>query len=95
MSNNIVKLHIPDGGSAHGTKVELEDGSKLGGIQSIKLEASVADPVWKMTLDVKPNFLHQVPADVELYAVNIGNIDDLTDEQLKAIGLQRIDRGTS
>ena len=88
--SKIAKLIIKDGQSAMGSQVELEDGSKLSGIQAIQLASSVDQPTWRMTVDVCPGFIDQLPFGVELVAINIGNLSDLTDEQLEKIGLQRI-----
>lgn len=51
--------------------------------------------MWKMTIDILPRFLNQLPMDVQLHAINIGNINNLSDADLADIGLQRIERGTS
>lgn len=55
----IVGIEIPDGLNSRGTKVKLSDGSYLRGIKSIKLEASVDNPAWTVTLEMNPNFNNQ------------------------------------
>lgn len=55
----IVGIEIPDGGVCQGTKVKLSDGSYLGGIKAIKLEASVDNLVWTVSLEVIPMFANQ------------------------------------
>ncbi|ENW95959.1 hypothetical protein [Acinetobacter sp. NIPH 298] len=92
MSNKIAKISIPDGPAALGTEVTLADGSKIGGIASIKLEAGVDNPRWTATLEIHPNFIEQLPFSVELTSVGIGIIDDLTDEQFDAIYKRREER---
>jgi len=90
MSSNIVKIVIPDGPIARGTKVYCEDGSAIGGIKAVTLKCSVDDPVWRLSLDINPRFQNQLPIDAELTAVGIGDIKQLADEQLAQLGLQRI-----
>lgn len=89
MSNKIAQISIPDGPIALGTKVTLADGSRIGGITSIKLEGSVDNPRWIATLEIHPDFIEQLPFSVELTSVGIGIIDDLTDEQFDALCKRR------
>jgi len=90
MSGKIVRIVIPDGPIAQGSKVYCEDGSAIGGIRAVTLKCSVDDPVWRLSLDINPCFQNQLPIEAELIAVGIGNIKQLTDEQLAQLGLQRI-----
>lgn len=92
MSSKIAQISIPDGPAALGTKVTLADGSKIGGITSIKLEGSVDNPRWTATLEIHPNFIEQLPFSVELTSVGIGIIDNLTDEQFDVIVKRRAER---
>lgn len=55
----IVGVEIPDRLNAQGTKVKLSDGSYLRGIKSVKLEASVDNPAWTVTLEMNPSFVNQ------------------------------------
>lgn len=55
----IAGIEIPDGLNSQGTKVKLSDGSYLRGIKSIKLEASVDNPAWIVTLEMNPSFDNQ------------------------------------
>ena len=86
----IVRFEIPDGAACMGSHVVLEDGSRIRGIQEITLKAGVDQQLWSLDLKVTPKFLDQIPLHVELRSIDIGNIHDLSDEQLKQIGLQRI-----
>jgi len=55
-------------GSAHmaiGTKILLSDGSKLDGMQSIELKASVETDVWQAVITVLPLEVPQIVPDVE------------------------------
>jgi len=92
MNNKIAQISIPDGPAALGTEVTLADGSKIGGIKSIKLEGSVDNPRWTATLEIHPNFIEQLPFSVELTSVGIGIIDDLTDDQFDVICKRRAER---
>lgn len=92
MSSKIAQISIPDGPSALGTNVSLADGSTIGGITLIRLEASVDNPQWTATLQIIPDFIDQVPLNVELTSVGIGIIDNLTDEQFDAIVKRRAER---
>ncbi|MEG2445374.1 MAG: hypothetical protein RSB22_04990 [Acinetobacter sp.] len=92
MSSKIVQVSIPDGSTALGTSVSLADGSTIGGITRIRLEASVDNPLWTATLQIIPNFIDQVPLSVELTSVGIGIIDNLTDEQFDVIVKRRAER---
>lgn len=56
-------------GSAHmamGTKVLLDDGSELDGVQSIELKASVDTGVWVAVITVMPLEVPQIVADAEI-----------------------------
>lgn len=92
MSSKIAQISIPNGPTALGTKVTLVDGTHIGGIASIKLEADVDNPTWTATLQIAPNFIDQIPFNVELTSVGIGIIDDLTDEQFDVICKRRAER---
>ena len=85
----IAKLIVPGGIGVMGTHVELEDATRLKGVQSIKLVGGVDNPIWRMTVEVTPEFIDQLPIDAEL-TTDIGKLNDLTDDQLAQIGLQRI-----
>lgn len=85
----IAKLVVPGGATVMGSHVELADGTRVKGVTSIKLTGSVDDPVWRMTVEVRPDFINQLPIDAEL-TMDIGKLDHLTDDQLAQIGLQRI-----
>lgn len=85
----IAKLVVPGGVGVMGTHVELADGTRIKGVQSIKLVGDIDNPVWRMTVEVAPEFIDQLPIDAEL-TTDIGKLSDLTDEQLAQIGLQRI-----
>ncbi|WP_151765918.1 hypothetical protein [Acinetobacter colistiniresistens] len=89
MSSKIAQISIPDGPIALGTKVTLADGSKIGGIKSIKLEGSVDNPHWTAVLEIHPDFIDQLPFGVQLTSVGIGIIDDLSDEQFDALCKRR------
>lgn len=56
---SIVSLEIPNGDLVMGTKIKLSDGSYLSNIKSIKLEASVDNPIWQITLGITPRFDNQ------------------------------------
>lgn len=56
---SIVGLEIPNGDLVMGTKIKLSDGSYLSHIKSIKLEASVDNPIWQITLGITPHFDNQ------------------------------------
>ena len=86
----VANLEIPNGGVAQGTQVRLADGTHLRGLTAIKLEIDAKTRMWRMDVGLNPCFIQQVPIELEIHAVNIGNIADLTDEQLSHLGLQRI-----
>jgi len=69
--SRIVQLHIPNGGSCMGSQVVLEDGSKVSGIKQITLTGGVDQKVWGLHLEVYPQFIDQLPVDVELLSVGI------------------------
>lgn len=86
----VANLEIPDGGVAQGTQVRLADGTYLNGLTAVKLEIDPKTSLWRMEVGLNPRFIQQVPIELEIHAVNIGNIADLTDDQLAHLGLQRI-----
>lgn len=83
----IVGIEIPDGMTAINTKMKLSDGSYLSGIKSIKLEASVDNPVWTMSLEMIPRFDNQEAIQAVLKELKVSG-DETTETQAALTGAE-------